>query len=326
MSEPLPRFEIPDAWAGKGQCPLCGAAGLQVRHVSGAPDRMTCVRCRAAFEVEPGGARIRLRDVPLPLFAPLVGAWLTMAEVTQQARSLVASAEKRSPPAPSPATDSPPATPPVSRELIAKIQELRALGNSPRQIQAILDRSVSSPEEMQAALAEMARLERVKRAREGRTLWLVGSSVAVAIVLMIGAAWIVGLRNTSSAVTGTPGTPLAPNLPPALLTLIPPGVTVLPAPTVFVQTAAPAPGGSSGPVACPTIAVGAAKLFGGEASNWSYDSQSLGWTFISTKPTTLNLPAGMYMGYVEFGASLSVTQVGGPATVGNVVFAAISCE
>jgi hypothetical protein len=118
MPDPQPRFEIPDAWAGKGRCPLCGASGLQVRHVSGAPDQMTCIRCRAAFEVEQDGARIRLTDVPL----------------------------------------------------------------------------------------------------------------------------------------------------------------------------------------------------------------RLGWTFISTKPTTLNLPVGMYMGYVEFGASLSITQVSGPATVGNVVFAAISCE
>jgi hypothetical protein len=342
MPEPQPRFEIPDAWAGKGQCPICGAPGLAVRHLPGAPDQMTCARCQASFEVEQNTSHIRLTGVPLPALSPLVGAWLTMAEVMQRAGSPSASTKNQPAHPPSLAIVSPPTPiepalpPPLSPELIAKIQELRALGNSPRQIQGILEKSVSSPEELQSALAELDRLERAKKARESRTVWVVGSLAGLALVIMMGAAMIFsrGAANTANtARNGTPpasgaaATSAAPNIPPALQTLIPPGVTVVAAPTVFVQTAAPAAsGGNTRPAACPTIAAGAATLFGGIASNWTYDSQNRGWTFISTSPTTLNVPQGMYVGYLEFGASINITQVSGPATVGNVVFAAVSCE
>ena len=47
---------------------------------------------------------------------------------------------------------------------------------------------------------------------------------------------------------------------------------------------------------------------------------------VSSQPTTLNAPAGMHKGYVMFGKSLDMPQVDGPATVGNLVFAALSCE
>ncbi len=62
----IPRYELPDTWAGKGACPVCRARGrLTVVHQSVTPDQMWCAACGAAFEVESGGAHLRLVRLPV---------------------------------------------------------------------------------------------------------------------------------------------------------------------------------------------------------------------------------------------------------------------
>lgn len=65
MSAIIPRYDLPEAWTGKGACPVCRARGrLSVVHQSATPDQMWCAACDAAFEVESGGAHVRLVRLP----------------------------------------------------------------------------------------------------------------------------------------------------------------------------------------------------------------------------------------------------------------------
>ena len=58
-------LRLPDAWSGKGACPVCRSSGsLRVAHQSILPDRMECAVCGTAFEMQSGGPHIRLLVLP----------------------------------------------------------------------------------------------------------------------------------------------------------------------------------------------------------------------------------------------------------------------
>ncbi len=122
-----PRSTIPDAWAEKGRCPLCQAARLRVLHTAGAPDQLACARCGLAFELEAGGARLRVRALPARLSAPpaLTQAWLSAADLGARLR-----------PAPPPANVPAPATLPEApggraEALSLGAEPLRSAQNAP---------------------------------------------------------------------------------------------------------------------------------------------------------------------------------------------------
>jgi hypothetical protein len=84
------RYQLPDSWSGKAACLVCRTPGsLRVVHEEILPDRMKCSVCAAEFELESGGAHVRLLALPEALAsrAPeLLGAWLLPAEVPTIAR------------------------------------------------------------------------------------------------------------------------------------------------------------------------------------------------------------------------------------------------
>ena len=85
MESIVPRYQLPDSWSGKGVCPVCRSSGsLKVAHQSINPDRMECGKCGSAFEMQSGGAHIRLLVLPPSLSGragELLETWLLPGKV-----------------------------------------------------------------------------------------------------------------------------------------------------------------------------------------------------------------------------------------------------
>ncbi len=87
-----PLTNIPAAWADKGRCPVCAGNNLQIIHTPGRADRLSCPRCNTRFEVENGGARVRLTQLPgkyARLRHELVGQWLNISDLRARLKSAV---------------------------------------------------------------------------------------------------------------------------------------------------------------------------------------------------------------------------------------------
>ncbi|NPV87681.1 MAG: hypothetical protein HPY45_16910 [Anaerolineae bacterium] len=97
MSAILPRATIPDDWALKSRCPLCGAAPLHVHREPDLPDRLACARCGSAFLVEQGGSRICFTDLPAALLEHRE-EWMTFAAASALARQAAVHKPAASPP------------------------------------------------------------------------------------------------------------------------------------------------------------------------------------------------------------------------------------
>lgn len=214
----LPRATIPDDWALKSLCPLCGAAPLHVQREPDLPDRLTCARCGSAFLVEQGGSRICFTDLPAALLEHRE-EWMTFADAGALARQ--ASAQK-------PAAPPPPDLPRRSEEILgvqlveAATQEahpeaqtvsfsaelpaapmqdgmttpgaekqlsddevwqrafrLYELGNTLARIEMILREGGNvSPEQIEAARRELEKIEHQRLARQNRSL-----KIAAGIIL-----------------------------------------------------------------------------------------------------------------------------------------------
>jgi hypothetical protein len=194
---------------------------------------------------------------------------------------------------------------------------------------------------VQAVMAEVARAEAQKRARQNRMMWLtVGGAALVLLVLGVLAASVMmggplapaGPTDAPGASGGASAQPTATasqfldpaGLPAPLQTLIPPGVRLLNPPTPSVKKGE----GAGAPAStCPRSAGEAAELFGGGADQWQYESSSGGWIMVSTSgAVTIRVPANMTAGYMTIGSELKITQVNGPATLENVYMVALSCE
>jgi hypothetical protein len=89
MSAETARVHIPDEWALKARCPVCGGVPLKVQRQEGKPDQMKCERCHSAFEVEDGSSRIWFKSLAPVLAALLSDRWVTMSEVGEAVRSVM---------------------------------------------------------------------------------------------------------------------------------------------------------------------------------------------------------------------------------------------
>jgi rubredoxin len=63
-TERLPWKDIPDAWAEKGTCPVCGAKPLKAVHLPDLPDYFLCTKCELSFELETNFKAIRVKNIP----------------------------------------------------------------------------------------------------------------------------------------------------------------------------------------------------------------------------------------------------------------------
>jgi hypothetical protein len=238
MTQPLAM--LPDAWAEKGRCPVCGSAPLAIERRLEA-DRLACGRCGTAFEVEDGGPRIRLARLPAPITAPPDGAWRMAAEAREWVRSLAAQRPaqttpatprpepKPAPLAPGPAVAAPtpglepvpPEAPPSAAstendappEALERARQLLALRHTLAQIEALLSRSGEwTPAQVRAVMASLAQADAQARARQKRNLWLaVGGTLGLLLVLFVGALalnWTRAAPPEAAPATQAPASPL----------------------------------------------------------------------------------------------------------------------
>jgi len=359
MTLPSARITIPVEWGKKAHCPICGANPLIVIHPFQRPDEFQCSGCGAEFELEQGGSRIWLVVLPRNLQEQLAVRWVTIEEVQAEVQKLnhqleppvnmlapepiddptSASNDNQNaaiftvPVADMPAPPAPIAALPLgpNPQFVAQARDLYALGNTIKQIRAILGRTKGvKPEELDAILAEVTHLDRKKHNRQTRNL-VIAAFVSLILVSCCLAAVYTSQGSLSifqkNAQPGNPPAASNPstlfnlsNLPGPMKTLMPAGMTIAnPSPPVIIKGA----GTNSSTYPCPQLPSQAAQLFGGLTENWSFNQ---GWVMISKTPARLQLPAGMTAGYVITNPDLEMKSISGPVTIQNIYMVIISCD
>ena len=347
-----PLFTIPDTWASQAQCPICDHKPMQAANSPNAPDEMVCPQCGLSFEIEHGGSRILLKDLPAqlrPLRDFLSDQWMTMKEVSglierkltfppqPSAAALAASAPANVQPVtqnPTPESASPSAPIP-NEELLDRARKLIALGNSPAKVRSIFEEGKFPSEQIETVMKGIEVADRKQRQSASRSIWMFSSVGGLALLVFIGLSIYIIRSPQFQRPTNTP----APTRPPfsidpakILAPFISGGAGAAPLPqNVLPNSGAPTAAAQqgSGPAAskCPASPAEAAALFGGKANEWKPAEGFKGsWVFISPTATSIRIPAKMTGGYVRGGSTIDMIAVNGPATLTNVNFATVTCE
>ena len=224
MSNFAPRPTLPDAWAEKSHCPICGMIPLWVLHQQSSPDEMNCPRCGTAFQVDTAGRHLFLVQTPPGYLGSIGERWLPAKDIRAFTRqhpwsaTLPVSAQPDTPDEDSQTVHSvnQPETstaqkaaesnpdlvademPNVSVELVTKARELNELGNSRYKIRMILmDTEKLSDEEIDNILHAAFQDTDKKNERQNRTLLIVGG---ILVLLCICSVIVVSIiRNISSS-------------------------------------------------------------------------------------------------------------------------------
>ncbi len=240
---------------------------------------------------------------------------------------------------------------PLTTEKLARRAEgLQKLGSSPARIRAILSGLNVTPEQVDEVMAGMEAAANQRKRADSNYLWLLGGLSIFLIVVVFALGYIPRLAATAETeaapkITPKPGVAvpngpsnaptatlspqsivktLAPNVP---LQLIP---SLLPSniPANFrLATSAVVQEPTQGVVGkCPKAELDAARLFGGEPKNWSYDIETNGWTMTVVGPgVEIHVPEGMSAGFLELANGPEMKTAHGPVTLTDVNFVAISC-
>ncbi len=360
MNNFSPRPTLPDTWAEKSHCPICGMIPLWVMHQKDAPDEMNCPRCGTAFRVENAGLHLFLTQTPPGYQQALAEKWLPAKTIraftkqhpwkpNSQASAIVSPQIPDAPPATPEVSQSNPAEPAVLPEqttskhthLIAKARELHELGNSRTTVRTILmetedDLSIEEIEDiLNAAFEEVEK----KNSGKNRTLMIVGGILA--FLCLCGIMVVVIVRNLTSSLDPImelddsqpaigqsetkPQTGLnIPFLPDSIQQLAP--ILAGEAPTFPTPQVVQGPA-SSQRSTCPVSADQAARLFGGKAAGWTLIPDPPSWYSVSLTPLTVTVPAGMIGQVMVLGDNTgSMETIYGPATVQNTNMIIIMCE
>ncbi len=77
---PSPKMQLPELWAEKMSCPVCGSRPLGVFHPSNQADRFACGSCETSFELEDAGKRLRFVTLPQGMTPWMRGQWVLLDE------------------------------------------------------------------------------------------------------------------------------------------------------------------------------------------------------------------------------------------------------
>lgn len=77
---PSPKMQLPELWAEKMSCPVCGSRPLGVFHPSNHADRFACGSCETSFELEDAGKRLRFVTLPQGMTPWMRGQWVLLDE------------------------------------------------------------------------------------------------------------------------------------------------------------------------------------------------------------------------------------------------------
>ena len=361
MTNFKPRPTLPDAWAEKSHCPICGMIPLWVLHQQTAPDEMNCPRCGTAFQVESSGRYLFLTQTPPGYQEPVGERWLPAKDIRSFTKehpwnpSPPAAPQPDSPPKdvqseaePQTVQDEPEAIPDfvademplVSSELVEKARELRELGNSPYKIRMILmETDKISAEEVEGVINVAFQDADSKNKRQNRTLLIIGG---VLVVLCICSVIVVSIfRNLTSSLSASfensntqpPAAQQAPDNQNIDIPFLPDSVEALmpmlagePPEFPEPQILQGAPTGNQ-VYTCPTNEAAAESIFGGKASSWTMTTEPLSWAYFSLSPTTIYIPNGLTGEILYLNESGGGTRSApGPATIQNATVILIMCE
>ena len=309
MPNPRPRSILPESWAAKTRCPICGAGSLQVKHLPAAPDPMVCRICQSAFEVEEHGEHLRFTQLAQPLAEILVNRWVTMDEVKEaitRARSVVEKSQPAGWSGDVPVSEPPPGRTLTDDEVLAKAKALLRLGNSPDQVAITLAHNLHiTPEQIQAARSALVTQDEQRTRRQNRIVYFSGGAAVVLVVFCLGLVLLAQILKFPYTIGM-----MSPALPTDIIRAIIPVVIQEPA---------------NGTVAaiCPMTHSEAARLFGGIAGDWT--KKNNGWGYITTPQATVHVPKGM-SALLLLDVNLNTVNLVGPATVKNVFAITIYCH
>lgn len=309
-SEPVPRWEIPDSWAGKGLCPICRQQGLQVVHLPEYPDYFVCRHCELSFELEQGGKLVRLKHIPEDMdrvYEKLRFLWVDIISVRELALkdrpslfSQVQYQEIITKPIPLTEQD-------VSNRALGMFH----LGNKPKVIEMILLQAGATSEQAARAFAQLKRMEKqAAKKQSSKFVWLV-VIVMLLFAAGVGSLYFSGwLEARKAEVAVAEATPMQELLLKHVQKQLPDSVVYKTGP----QT-----------TGCPTTPEDAARIFGGNAETWErVDGHT--WKMTNTdRMVTVMIPAGMTVAYFK-NPSLEFVNGYGPLTITNVNLALITCE
>lgn len=226
MSTFSARNTLPDSWAEKSHCPICGMIPLWVLHQQSAPDEMNCPRCGTAFQVDTVGRHLFLTQTPPGYLEPVGERWLpakdireygtqhpwsSSSPVAEQPNPIVETLKPGSPSEeaevntthlnPESIPDAVASTMPnVSAELVQKARELGELGNSRYKIRMILmETEKISAEEIDEVMHVAFQEADKKNEQQNRTLLIIGG---ILVLLCICSVVVVSIfRNVSSSIS-----------------------------------------------------------------------------------------------------------------------------
>jgi hypothetical protein len=319
---------------------------------------MVCKQCQVHFFSEENGPRLWLTHIPKVL-SSLTGRWMTFQEIRVEVEKVkkslevpvsnnAVSSEPLPPPpvvvhdtgATQPLDTGPETLPEVEPEtpkvdlgpFIEQAKKLYSMGNTPHQIEQSFraGRGISRAQ-VEQVMSVIYELEQKKHRSQNSKMAVVFVVVALIIVIFGCVGFVFySLRNSvnPAQLAGvrqpTKGKVLdIQSLPGPLQTIVPPGVQVMAASTPYVVVGTTNPG-EVVRASCPKDARGAAEMFGGDSTSWTYNGQT--WVLASKKPVSLNLPAGLSLGYLETGGSVEVRTIYGPAVVHNMYVAFVNCQ
>ena len=322
-STPKPKWEIPDAWAANGRCPVCGAQRLKAVHLPNFPDYLNCAGCELSFELEDGGGHIHVKylsDKYESTDKSLYNHWVDVSTFNTIIKKI-----------PPPARNETfIAVPPHSftdKEVWERALRMYRMGDKPQAIQSTLQKAGATQRQADVILSRLTKIaEQDIQKQSDKFLTVTG--ISILLIILAAGSWLVfsgRLPVLLGLVTPTP-VPVAKNEPSSLsnlLNLIPDSAqpSLLNLPETIADTRN-GPGAS----ACPGSALNAADLFGGTSALWTYDTQFVAWQMLSASDSyTVLVPLGMVAGYVD-NKTFQLVSIHGPATIYNANFVTIMCE
>ena len=338
---------------------------MRVQHPAACAAQLRCTACGLAFEMEMDGAHLHVARWPdsLPFLHIMVSDdWRTAAELRSLVNQMTSGPDSAPPPPPAASIQAPPpvvpanvepppqthnsametslpaaalpnsAPPALDAEAIGiRIKQLRALGNSPREIRATLTKAETDPERVQAILGIITRMEHQEQTRQSNKLvWALGILMVV-VILLVGIGYIFQqnfLNQNQPVAAGAAGAGGAAAATPPPAQAVNPAVKVLNLNTPVVKYGAVPPGASSTIASkCPRTALDAANLFGGKPADWYYPPSSNGWVMAHAGGAAADIfvPKGMKAAYLQLSNRLNLIEVNGPATLSDSYYVAISC-
>jgi hypothetical protein len=329
---------------------------MRVQHGAAGPDRLFCSACGLAFELEMEGARLHISRWPdaLPFMLIMIpDEWRTAAELRSLVRQNISATDLATPTSPAasvqlplpippakteialeppvpvvlaslpPAAPSKPTSAPLDADAIGiRIKQLRALGNSSKEIRTTLTQAETDLERVKAILGILNRMECQEQSRQSKKLFWSLGILAALVIILVAASHILQVRTQEQSQANAAGPTIQSTQPPNPLAQL----LKLNTPVVNYNAAAPPVAYSTLTGGCPRTAQEAADLFGGQPADWYYPPGSHGWVLARTASSTnIFVPKGMKAAYLLLSDKLNLIEVQGPASLSGAYYAAISC-